>query len=536
MEKRTLIALAISFLVLGFYPVVLEKFYPNYNKKSVSQKSEVSAGQPANHLADNMSVASSSALADTVGFADNEDLKINTGKVSIGFNPRSGSIREVVFPEFSNPKTKKPLSFFSLKNSKGSPLFLTVNYKGVSDFQTVMSARQITSEALHEGFKITKVLDWKGDHHANFKLRFENISGADKILSYKLSVGPGVPARNSIDAQYIESNFYDAAQGKIQHIRETKASKTIPSKAAPQWAAIKDRHFSLILKPKEAANFSGIHEGLGDHHFMADLVFGKTIVPANGISEQEFLVYIGPNRLEELSPLGLDAIVNFGKLDTIGKFLVGGLELANKIFKNYGIAIIALTILTNVLLFPFTRISYMSMKRMQLIQPQMNKLKEQHKNSPDKLNKEMMELYKKHKVNPFGGCLPMLLQMPIFIALYVALSKAVILINAKFLWIGDLSSPDRVPLPFTLPYIGSEFHALPLIMCAGMAIQQKLSAVKIEGQDPTMEQQQKMMAVMMPIIFGFVFYSMPSGLVLYWLTNTVIMTLYQLSLKKVTLA
>ena len=215
---------------------------------------------------------------------------------------------------------------------------------------------------------------------------------------------------------------------------------------------------------------------------------------------------------------------------------MGGLELANKIFKNYGIAIIALTILTNVLLFPFTRISYMSMKRMQLIQPQMNKLKEQHKNSPDKLNKEMMELYKKHKVNPFGGCLPMLLQMPIFIALYVALSKAVILINAKFLWIGDLSSPDRVPLPFTLPYIGSEFHALPLIMCAGMAIQQKLSAVKIEGQDPTMEQQQKMMAVMMPIIFGFVFYSMPSGLVLYWLTNTVIMTLYQLSLKKVTLA
>ena len=177
----------------------------------------------------------------------------------------------------------------------------------------------------------------------------------------------------------------------------------------------------------------------------------------------------------------------------------------------------------------------MSMKRMQLIQPQMNKLREHHKKNPEKLNKEMMELYKKHKVNPFGGCLPMVIQIPIFIALYVALSKSVILINSQFLWIKDLSSPDRVFLPITLPVLGNYIHLLPLLMCGAMVIQQRFTQIKMEGQDPAMEAQQKMMAVMMPIVFGFIFYQMPSGLVLYWLTNTMIMLTYQLRLKNMTL-
>ena len=252
--------------------------------------------------------------------------------------------------------------------------------------------------------------------------------------------------------------------------------------------------------------------------------------------EDEFLLYLGPNELENLLVLVLSDLFNFGKFDPIGKLFVGSLELLKKICRSYGLAIIALTALINLILFPLTRVSYMSMKRMQLIQPQMAKLREQHKKNPDKLNKEMMELYKKHKVNPFGGCIPMIVQIPIFIALYVALSKSVILINSKFLWIKDLSSPDRVYLPFSLPFAGNYIHLLPLLMVAAMAVQQKFTQIKIENQDPTMETQQKMMAVMMPVIFGFVFYQMPSGLVLYWLTNTLIMATYQLRLKKMTLA
>ena len=130
----------------------------------------------------------------------------------------------------------------------------------------------------------------------------------------------------------------------------------------------------------------------------------------------------------------------------------------------------------------------------------------------------------------------MLLQMPVFIALYVALSKSVILINSKLLWIKDLSSPDGVYLPFGLPLIGDQIHLLPLIMCGAMFFQQRLTQIKMDNQDAATASQQKMMSVMMPVMFGFIFYTMPSGLVLYWLTNTLIMTLYQLRLKNMTLA
>src|SRR3989338_3838834 len=129
----------------------------------------------------------------------------------------------------------------------------------------------------------------------------------------------------------------------------------------------------------------------------------------------------------------------------------------------------------------------------------------------------------------------MVMQIPIFIALYVALSKSVMLINSHFLWVKDLSSPDRVYLPFTLPFLGNHIHILPLLMCGAMVVQQKLTQIPTEGQDPAVAAQQKMMAVMMPVVFGFIFYQMPSGLVLYWITNTVLMLAYQLRLKKMTL-
>ena len=116
----------------------------------------------------------------------------------------------------------------------------------------------------------------------------------------------------------------------------------------------------------------------------------------------------------------------------------------------------------------------------------------------------------------------MLLQMPVFISLYVAVSKSVILINSKFLWVDDLSSPDRAPLPVALPVLGNEIHILPIVMMIAMIFQQRLTQIKVEGQDPAIAQQQKMMSVMMPIIFVFIFYTMPASLVLYWLTNTLL--------------
>lgn len=163
----------------------------------------------------------------------------------------------------------------------------------------------------------------------------------------------------------------------------------------------------------------------------------------------------------------------------------------------------------------------------------MVKLKELHKDNPHKLNKETMELYKKYNVNPLGGCLPMLLQMPIFIALYQGLMRSIELKGAHFLWIKNLARPEAVPLPFSLPVIGASINILPLLMVGMMVIQQKISqGSTTEGTTPEQAKQQKMMMMFMPIIFGFLFYQMPSGLVLYWLTNTVLMTAEQIFIVK----
>jgi len=249
-----------------------------------------------------------------------------------------------------------------------------------------------------------------------------------------------------------------------------------------------------------------------------------TLKSGTSVHAEPYLLYIGPNSVEMLTPHGLEDIVNFGKLDPICKFLLGMMQMVYGVVHNHGVAVIILTILLNVLLFPLTKASFSSMRRMQLVQPHMTKLKEKHKKDPQKLNKEMMELYKRHKVNPMGGCLPMLLQMPIFISLYVALSKSADLMNAKFLWIKDLASPDIVPLPFTLPFLGDNIHLLPLLTAGAMFFQQKISQANLPNTSPQMVQQQKMMMYLMPLFLGFIFYQMPSGLVLYWLTNTIAMS------------
>ena len=165
----------------------------------------------------------------------------------------------------------------------------------------------------------------------------------------------------------------------------------------------------------------------------------------------------------------------------------------------------------------------------------MEKLKVQFKDNPQKLNKEVMELYKKYNINPLGGCLPLLLQMPIFIALYQALTKSIDLRGASFLWIKDLSAPDAVAIPVTLPLIGDHINILPLAMVVLMIFQQKVST-KVMGSAVTEEQkqQQKMMLIMMPVMFGFIFYSMPSGMVLYWVVNTLLTIVEQSAILKKT--
>jgi YidC/Oxa1 family membrane protein insertase len=205
------------------------------------------------------------------------------------------------------------------------------------------------------------------------------------------------------------------------------------------------------------------------------------------------------------------------------------INIIYKIFHNYGVAIIVLTIIIKLLLYPLTHKSMESQEKLTKLQPKLKELQEKYKDKPDVLNRETMNLYKKEGVNPFGGCLPLLLQMPILIAMYQLLDRMVELKGAKFLWINDLSSPDAIfifPNNFVIPFVNiGSINILPVVMVV-VQILSSLFQPEVQSNSQT-----KMMMWMLPLVFFFLFYNVSSGLVLYW-TVMNILTLIQQIFKK----
>ncbi|MBN2684728.1 MAG: membrane protein insertase YidC, partial [Pontiellaceae bacterium] len=207
------------------------------------------------------------------------------------------------------------------------------------------------------------------------------------------------------------------------------------------------------------------------------------------------------------------------------KALLWTLNRFDDIFHNYGVAIILLTLVVRVLFWPLTHKSTESMKRMQELQPQIKALQVKYKSNPQRMQQETMALYKENKVNPMGGCLPMLLQMPVLFALFSVLRNAIELRYSSFLWISDLSSPENLFAgAFKIPLLGWDaLNILPIVMAGSMIWQQKVSAPSTAAATPEQQQQQKMMMYMMPIMMLVFFYTMPSGLTLYWTTSNLLM-------------
>ncbi len=278
-----------------------------------------------------------------------------------------------------------------------------------------------------------------------------------------------------------------------------------------KWIAQQDKYFFSALVPATPVEQA-----------RAFLVQDSPVVAFKaGSGTNRFHLYAGPKEHDRLASLdiGLEHVIDFGFFSIVARPLFWILKFFNQFIGNYGWAIILITIVTRIPFVPLMTKSQKSMKKLQEIQPLMNELKEKYKKDPKRQQTEMMALYKKHKVNPLGGCLPMLLQIPVFLALYQILLTAIELRGAPFmLWITDLSAPDTLfgRIPEVLPLIGGlALGPLPILMGATMFIQQKMTPTTM---DPT---QTKIM-LMMPVIFTFVFLNMASGLVLYWLIGNVL--------------
>lgn len=309
--------------------------------------------------------------------------------------------------------------------------------------------------------------------------------------------------------------------GKLEQIKlDSLKDKSLYS-GMIGWFTIQDRYFMTSIIPRQPDQ-SGHQLSLkGDASLSMSWIREEASIAAGEEIRESFDLYFGPKKISILKTFGngLERAVDFGWFDFIARPCLWIMNRIYSVVPNYGLAIIILTILIKIVLWPLGQKSYSSMNQMKRMQPLMAEIREKYKNDKKRMNEEMMGLYRTYKVNPMGGCLPMIAQIPVFFAFYRMLYEAVELRHAPFMgWINDLSAPDRlfhfnVTIPFMEPPYG--IPVLTIIMGATMLIQQKM-------QPPMGDPAQAKMMMFMPVIFTVIFINFSSGLVLYWLVNNIL--------------
>ena len=308
---------------------------------------------------------------------------------------------------------------------------------------------------------------------------------------------------------------------------------TIPVNESQKWVAVKSRFFVSALTSSET-NSGFVLKAVRDvsqpsyalKSLTASMVFAGCELDRGGALTRQYTLFIGPKKLSLLRSMGnkMQDIMEFGFFWWFCELLVPTLNFFHSLIPNYGVAIILLTFLVRIIFWPLTHKSTLSMKRMQELQPKLKEIQAKFKDNPTKVQQETWACYKENKVNPLSSCLPMLVQIPVFIALFTVLRSAVELRYAPFLWMADLSEPENLFLGM-IPFIGA-INILPVLMAGTMALQTYLTP---SAGDPA---QQKMMLVMMPIMMLFMFYSFPSALSLYWTVSQVLSIVQMLMMRR----
>ena len=392
-----------------------------------------------------------------------------------------------------------------------------------------------------------------GTYFVDLVVTFQNVSGEPLLMGgnepangYELQWGRGINADLLLHEKKSGkrgrrgkegAKVYTGEGNPVRQLKDEQALATV------LWAGLDSQYFSALMIPDPSVTATykltetpNASAGT-DVAVVAPTETVGLVVPAFYLTSQqkashEFRVYVGPKDDKILktieapnapeTPLHLSKVIDFGFFAPLVWGMLWLFQGLHAIFRNYGLSIILLTALVKVITYPFTRKAHASMKKMQKLQPELLELKEKYRDDPQKLNRATMRLYKENGVNPLGGCIPWLPQIPLFFALFALLGGAVELRGAPFLlWISDLSAPDTlIELPFTIPLIVTQIDAirlLPIINGLTTWLQQKF----VGNMTPTTDNMQMKLMQFMPIIFIFIFYNWASGFVLYWLCNNV---------------
>ncbi len=412
------------------------------------------------------------------------------------------------------------------------------------------------SKRIGENLRVLKKFTFYYDrYYVDLELAFQNLSNqplisldtmSDNRNGYKLRWGPGINA--DLLAHEVKNDKRGRHNPKSEGARALGSGTSKPVKKFDDsqsmdtvlWAGMNNKYFAALMIPDGVLSATYELETLLDNGTTAPTVVtapseaASLIVPgfsldSNSSRADQFRIYVGPKEykvLKTIEPPGVQEedlqladIIDLGFFWYIAWVMLWLLNFFYGIINNYGIAIILLTLLVKVISYPLTRKGYKSMQAMQKLQPLLTEIREKHRDDPQKLNKVTMQLYKEHGVNPFGGCIPWIPQIPVFIALFALLGSAIELRGAPFfLWIDDLAAPDVLfTLPFTIPFIGDAFRFLPIVNGFTTWLQQKTSG----GMAPTTDNMQAKIMQFMPLLFVFILYNFASGLALYWLCNNI---------------
>jgi YidC/Oxa1 family membrane protein insertase len=553
-DKDIILAIAICALILfGWEPFSRYMGWTSKPEATVTTTQKTAVTPQSTTPAAKETVKTSTTNQDAKVTVKKEQLKkyslqtIANDDLKLLINPNTGDIQSVELLKYKNAdrtgivtinKAADRNGLLELINTKGA--FNVVSLKCKTTDKQCTLVRTILVD--NKPVQVTQVWELAPKGYViNTKVTFTNLSkeaiSFNNLVLTGSNLGPW--SIHSGDKVRIPSHRLDylTSNGDYEDISADKKDAKFFQKPAPMvdWAAASNKYFCFILDSKDPYALYQARYYVNDQKEKDEsrpvITIGANLPEfiLNGQTSQTFSysLYSGPKIISELDAFkpSVSKVMHlaWGPLDYLSRLLLWILVKLNNVVNSYGISIIILTILVRTIFYPLTAKGNASMKKMQEIKPQLEEIRTKYKDNPQLLNTKMMELYRVHGVNPFGGCLPILLQIPVFFALYATLDGAVELRQVPFLWCKDLAAADTVAT-INLYFFNLPINPLVLAMTALMALQQHLTPM---AMDPV---QKKMMALM-PVIMLIFLYDLPSGLTLYWTISNVF-SIIQLKLQQ----
>lgn len=546
MDRNAFLAFALSFLVLSLWMTYEAKQRPVPEQGTVVEQQ--APQQPAGGTASPSPPAPATtpppapSAASMPPSAPTEPLGAETLFVvehplhRMVLTSRGGGVRHFELLQYKQPASEGngPVVLIDRQETEAPALatpLLELGFGDLSraDFRLVASSpREVVFERTQSGVVMRKTFTFE-DGSYRFRLRVEiaNQAGGAAVAP---AFGVMLPVRAEAGADFRELTIAVLSQGSVERELLTgfgqpgffsrEPALELRFEGDVEWAAGYSHYFLTAVMPDlprdAVATLFALRPGEEAHVTVSQPP--AAILPGTSLV-REYSVFFGPKQPDLLGAAGsqLDRTIDLGYswIAPLTRAFIWLLKACYSVIPNYGVAIIILTVLVRLVTAPLAARQMKSMKRMSELQPKIKELQEKHKDDKQAQSQEMMKLYKEAGVNPLGGCFPILLQFPVFIGLYYALQSSPDLRQAPFmLWIDDLSRPETL---FTIPGVGWPVRVLPILMSLSMVLQQKMTPTT--SMDPT---QARTMMIVMPVMFFFMFYGFPSGLVLYWFVSNLL--------------